>query len=63
MLPPVTLNPSFSITRANHVVLTARDLEKSRHLYEFVIGLRVDVPYRGETLHSADAVGDLKDLT
>jgi catechol 2,3-dioxygenase len=38
-LPPTIFDPPFRITRASHVVLTVRDLEKSRAFYSDVIGL------------------------
>ena len=38
-LPKPVYYPPFNITRASHVVLTSRDLEKSRDFYEQVIGL------------------------
>jgi catechol 2,3-dioxygenase len=38
-LPPTVFNPSFRITRASHVVITARDLAASRRFYGEVIGL------------------------
>jgi len=38
-LPATVFDPSFRITRASHVVLTARDLAASRAFYTEVIGL------------------------
>ena len=40
-LPPTNFSPPFNITRASHLVLTARDLAKSRDFYTEVIGLKV----------------------
>lgn len=40
-LPETDLNPPFNITRASHVVLTAKDLAASRAFYCDVIGLIV----------------------
>jgi catechol 2,3-dioxygenase len=39
MLPTTPLTPPFQITRASHVVLSVRDLAKSRDFYRDVIGL------------------------
>lgn len=41
MLPPTNFKPPFNITRASHLVLTSRDLAKSRDFYTEVIGLKV----------------------
>jgi catechol 2,3-dioxygenase len=41
MLPTAPLTPPFVLTRASHVVLGVRDLEKSRDFYRDVIGLVV----------------------
>jgi len=38
-LPKPVYSPPFNTTRTSHVVLTSRDLEKSRDFYEQVIGL------------------------
>jgi len=38
-LPVANLDPEFRVTRSSHLVLTARDLEASRHFYTEVIGL------------------------
>ena len=40
-LPQTDFKPPFNITRASHLVLTARDLAKSRDFYTEVIGLKV----------------------
>src|ERR1044071_4151343 len=40
-LPPTDFSPPFNITRASHLVLTARDLARSRDFYTEVIGLKV----------------------
>ena len=40
-LPAAVLDPSFRITRASHVVLTVRDLAKSRLFYTEIAGLVV----------------------
>jgi catechol 2,3-dioxygenase len=37
-LPVANPHPPFNITRASHVVLTARDLEASRAFYADVLG-------------------------
>ncbi len=39
MLPVWNRTPAFNITRASHVVLTARNLDASAHFYTEVIGL------------------------
>jgi catechol 2,3-dioxygenase len=38
-LPPTVFDPPFRVTRASHVVLTVRDLAKSRYFYSEVVGL------------------------
>ena len=38
---PANLKPQFDITRASHVVLTSKDLDKTRYFYETAIGLEV----------------------
>lgn len=38
-LPLIVLDPPFNITRASHIVLTAKDLSVSRNFYEEVVGL------------------------
>jgi catechol 2,3-dioxygenase len=38
-LPVANLDPEFRITRASHVILTAKDLAASRHFYTEVAGL------------------------
>ena len=40
-LPSTNFNPPFNITRASHLIFTARDLAKSRDFYTEVIGLVV----------------------
>lgn len=40
-LPQTDLTPPFNITRASHLVLTARDLARSRDFYTEVVGLKV----------------------
>ena len=40
-LPPTNFSPPFNITRASHLVLTARDLARSRDFYTEVVGLKV----------------------
>jgi len=40
-IPQTNFSPPFNITRASHLVLTARDLAKSRAFYTEVIGLMV----------------------
>ena len=40
-LPQTNFKPPFNITRASHLVLTSRDLAKSRDFYTEVIGLKV----------------------
>jgi catechol 2,3-dioxygenase len=40
-LPPTNFTPAFNITRASHVVLTSRDLARSRDFYTEVVGLKV----------------------
>src|SRR5262245_65652980 len=40
-LPSTNYEPPFNITRASHVVLTARDLEASRAFYADVLGFIV----------------------
>src|SRR5689334_3070039 len=40
-LPQVVLPPPFNITRASHICLTVRDLEKSKHFYTEILGLVV----------------------
>jgi catechol 2,3-dioxygenase len=40
-LPVTNLEPAFNITRASHVVFTARDLAASRAFYTEVLGLIV----------------------
>src|SRR5215211_1141882 len=40
-IPRTNFNPPFNITRASHLVLTARDLAKSRDFYVEVLGLMV----------------------
>jgi catechol 2,3-dioxygenase len=45
-LPKTNLNPPFNITRASHLVLTARDLAASRAFYCDVIGLVVSAEER-----------------
>lgn len=48
-IPPVVFKPPFNITRASHVTLTSRDLERSVHFYTSAIGLVV-------TSHEGDRV-------
>jgi catechol 2,3-dioxygenase len=40
-LPIANLDPEFRITRTSHVILTAKDLDASRHFYNEVVGLIV----------------------
>jgi catechol 2,3-dioxygenase len=40
-LPARVLHPPFNITRASHIVLTVKDLDRSRRFYEEVLGLVV----------------------
>src|SRR5205807_8004157 len=40
-IPQTNFNPPFNITRASHLVLTARDLAASRDFYVEVMGLIV----------------------
>ena len=40
-LPQTNFQPPFNITRASHLVLTSRDLAKSRDFYTEVVGLKV----------------------
>src|ERR1043165_4431282 len=40
-LPQTNFRPPFNITRASHLVLTSRDLARSRDFYTEVIGLKV----------------------
>ena len=39
--PPTNYTPPFNITRASHLVFTARDLKASRAFYTEVVGLVV----------------------
>lgn len=39
MLPEWNRNPGFNITRASHVVMTARDLGASKAFYVDAVGL------------------------
>ncbi len=39
--PPTNYNPPFNITRASHLVFTARDLKVSKAFYTEVVGLVV----------------------
>lgn len=41
MLPPTRFDPPCRITRTSHFVMTARDLDASRHFYTEVLGLVV----------------------
>jgi len=41
MHPPTNYAPPFNITRASHLVFTARDLKASRAFYTEVVGLVV----------------------
>ena len=34
-------SPPFNTTRASHIVLTSKDLDKTRYFYETAIGLEV----------------------
>jgi len=40
-VPQTNFNPPFRFERASHVVLTSRDLAKSREFYAEVVGLLV----------------------
>jgi catechol 2,3-dioxygenase len=40
-IPATNFSPAFNVTRASHIVFTARDLKKSRDFYTEVIGLVV----------------------
>ena len=40
-LPQTNFQPPFNITRASHLVLTSRDLARSRDFYTEVVGLKV----------------------
>ncbi len=40
-LPNTNFNPPFNITRASHLIFTARDLARSREFYTEVMGLIV----------------------
>ena len=40
-LPNTNFNPPFNITRASHLIFTARDLARSREFYTEVLGLIV----------------------
>lgn len=48
MLPTVEHRPAFNLTRASHVILTVRDLEKSCAFYTEVVGLVVTHRDRNE---------------
>ena len=41
IVPQTNFAPPFNITRASHIVLTARDLARSRDFYAEVLGLMV----------------------
>ena len=47
-IPKSNLAPPFNITRASHIILTARDLAVSRAFYTEVIGLLVTHEGDGE---------------
>jgi catechol 2,3-dioxygenase len=47
-IPKTNFSPAFNITRASHIVLTVRDLDKSRKFYTEVIGLLVTHEGDGE---------------
>src|SRR4029078_1963643 len=48
-IPEKNLDTPFNITRSSHVVLTVRDLEKSRLFYTEVVGLVVTEQAGGTT--------------
>jgi len=47
-LPSTDFDPPFNVTRASHIVLTVRDLARSKDFYTEVIGLKVSDEGNGE---------------